>query len=78
MNDFPDSPRPSPGPQGLRAAFLIRCWIEDDGWRYSLESIATRRRRSYLSLAAVLEGIATELSAGDADGGRSQQRNKDS
>ena len=56
-----------PARQQLRAAFLVRCWFEDGAWRYSLESITTRRRHSYLSLEMVLEGIASELSASNPD-----------
>ena len=52
-----DAGRPEP----LQAAFLVRCWKHQQTWRFSLEDITTRRRRSYATPAALLEGILSEL-----------------
>jgi hypothetical protein len=49
-------------PIKLQAAFLIRCWREGERWRYSVEDVASRRRRRYDNLEELLAGIEGRLS----------------
>ena len=49
-------------PIKLQAAFLIRCWREAGTWRYSVENVASRRRRRYDCLEELLAGIKDRLS----------------
>jgi len=44
-----------------QAAYLIRCWREAEQWRFSVEDIASRRRRRYDSVEALLENIESRL-----------------
>lgn len=44
-----------------QAAYLIRCWREGETWRYSVEEIASRRRRRYDSVGALLAALRIRL-----------------
>ncbi|MCA9971201.1 MAG: hypothetical protein KC425_13340 [Anaerolineales bacterium] len=50
-----------PAGEPLQAAFLVRCWHEDGEWRFSLENVATHRRRGCATLAALVASLAAEL-----------------
>jgi hypothetical protein len=48
-------------PAGPQAAYLIRCWSEAETWRYSIEDVASRQRRRYDSIEALLEAIEVQI-----------------
>jgi hypothetical protein len=75
---------PSARPPGYRA-FLLRCWREITGWRFSLEDPHTGERRGFTGPEALLAHLEATLSGGettetphpDGGGGRRQDGQKD-
>ncbi|MFW5943415.1 MAG: hypothetical protein ACOCXI_16540 [Chloroflexota bacterium] len=69
MSDFEEqegrSGRDETGGEGRYHAFLLRCWQEESGWRYSLEAIGSaagyRRRQGFDSVDAFLARLQNEL-----------------
>ncbi|HSM58369.1 MAG TPA: hypothetical protein VK879_19600 [Candidatus Sulfomarinibacteraceae bacterium] len=57
--------RDDPGSERPYHAFLLRCWQEENGWRYSLEAIGStageRRRQGFDSVDAFLARLQSEL-----------------
>ena len=48
-------------PPPLRKAFLIRCWQQEEEWRYMLEDISTRERKVFFGVAEMVEWLTTIL-----------------
>ena len=51
---------PSPRPPGYRA-YLLRCWREATGWRFSLEDPHTGERQGFAGAEALLAHLEASL-----------------
>ncbi len=45
----------------ISKAFLIRCWQQDEEWRFILEDVATRERQVYIGVAEMVEQLTLVL-----------------
>ena len=50
-----------------QAAFLIRCWREVRTWRYAVEEVASRRRRSYANVEELLTALREQMPDSEAE-----------
>jgi hypothetical protein len=64
--DAPEAPPSAPAPEPGYRAYIMRCWREAAGWRFSLEAPHSGTRRGFLILAALVGAVRSDLSDGAA------------
>ncbi len=63
-DDKPAAPdQGQPAARHNYGAYLLRCWQESDGWRYSLEVIGRGRRQGFAAMPALIAALQSELTA---------------
>jgi hypothetical protein len=63
-------PVPASAPPPGYRAYLLRCWREATGWRFSLEDPRTGERRGFAGPDALLAFLGRDLDGGGAGGER--------
>lgn len=48
-------------PPRLNKAFLIRCWQQDEEWRFTLEDVATKEKQVFKGVAEMVEQLTIVL-----------------